>query len=223
MALFAACSIVGSPAHALHPTNFPHQHVEHPAPQPQAEPDNPEDASLEERFRPYAGVGLTGGSVIPSGSLLSQGLGGGGGFELFFGCRLNQWTAVDLEWTTTVHSTQGDQGFRVDSALLSTLSGILRIYMTQPHLVEPYVAVGVTLLNANGGPQSSITLMGLGFTAGLGLDINLTHDLTLGIRALYRGGFLDNRVDRFDHLPDFPDEASFMSLVMGSAHVRLSF
>jgi opacity protein-like surface antigen len=222
----AALSAISDPARALHPTNFPHQHVEHPTPEPPAAPETPEAPDpdhIEVDTRSYIGLGLTGGGLIPDGNQLSEGLGGGGGFEVFIGWRFNRWIGVNVEWATTIHSTQGDPGFQVDSALLGALSGIVRVYMTPPQCFEPYAAFGISLLTANGGPQSSISLMGLGFTAGLGLDIHVAPDLAVGIKATYRGGFLDNSAERVDHLADFPDEASFISLVTGSTHVRLSF
>lgn len=210
-------------AHALHPTNFPHQHIAHPTPDEHEAPHSAETDPLERRLRAYVGVGLVGGGLIPDGAQLADGLGGGGGFELFLGGRFNQWVGADLEWTTTIHGTGGDPGFRVDAALLSTLSGLVRVYMTCPQFLEPYAAIGISLITTDGGPQSSLSIMGLGFTAGFGLDMYLTDDVVLGLKALYRGGFLDNSAERVDHLPDFPDEASFISLITGSAHVRLSF
>ena len=222
-ALITCLWAVSGTAQAFHPTNFPHQHVEHPTPEPQPVMSVPEVDLLGERLRAYVGIGLTGGGLIPDGNQLSEGLGAGGGFELFVGGRLNQWVGADLEWSTTIHGTEGDPGFRVDAGLLSTLSGLVRVFMTAPQVFEPYAVFGITLITADGGPQSSLSLMGLGFTAGLGLDIYLSTNVALGIKALYRGGFLDNSADRVDYLPDFPDEASFISLVTGSTHVRLSF
>lgn len=227
-ALTLSAWVVGH-AHAMHPADFPHQHGAQVAPEPEklAPPPAelpqhaPEAWNYVQRY--YGALGGLGGAVLANGSQLAEGLGEGGGLELLVGWRLNRWVALDIAWAMSFHATQGDEGFEVASAVLSSFTGWVRVYLAPPGRFEPYVGVGASLVTANGGPQSSISLMGFGGSAALGLDIHLDDWLTLGIKASHLTTFLDNQAGRLDHLPDYPAEAAFVHMLSGSAHLRFNF
>lgn len=227
--VFALLGLSAPQAMALHPADFPHQHVEVPnesAEEHAQEESTPEDerwVHVEPFHRYYGGVGIVGMGVLPNGTQLTEGLGAGPGFEVFAGWRFNPWIAFDFAWSTSFHATSEDEGFKIDLALMSALSGSIRIYLIEPERLEPYVAVGATLVTTSGGPQSSLSLMGVGVVGALGLDIHLNDWLTLGVKATYTGTFLDNQIDRLDHLPDYPAEATFLNLLGGATHLRLNF
>ncbi len=223
LSMMATLCLYPNLAQALHPADFPHQHVEHPEGEPPKSDEAPDEDYEANVFGTYAGLGFTGGAFLENGSNLAKGISAGGGFEVFLGWRLNSWTGVELNWTTTFHPTEDEPGFKVASALVGTLSGLVRVYVLEPSTLEPYIALGPALMTANGGPQSSVSLMGVGFTGVVGLDIHMNPWLSLGLKATYLGSYVDNTETRLDYLPDFPAEATFLSMMTGSTHLRFNF
>ena len=105
--------------------------------------------------------------------------------------------------------------------MLTALTGLVRLYLATPEVVEPYVALGVSLSTAYTG-TSNVSLSGFGFSGGAGLDFNLNEEVTIGIKTLYRGIYLTT-----DHMQAgldvaLPEESSFMNMITASAHIRLN-
>ena len=227
------------PAAAHHPTSFPHEHVQEPAPRPPEARPRREPVGAHADGALSIGLGLAGTAVMPTGTGLSDNLGEGIGFNLHVGWRLNPWAAVDLEWASTFHDTtfedttivaddpataadefQGTRG--LDAAMFSSASGLVRIYVLDPGLFEPYVALGVGLFMLSGGINSETALTGVGFSAGGGAELNLSDSVGVGARVLYRGAFFDN-TKQPTPLEGVSNEASYMNMLSFSAHVRLRF
>ena len=205
-----------APAAALHPAPFPHKHFDRragppppPAQQPRREPDPPPNYP-----QLYFALGGVGNLLIEDASGPSDGLGFGGGFELFFGYRFNAYAAIDLGWMSTFHGTTrtGRPG-----AMVAALHGDVRIFLIPwASRLDPYVQVGLGLYLINQHNSSAEAPTGIGFQGGLGLDFHLNPVVTLGIKALYRGAFNEGRtVDSI--------QEGFMHMFTPSAHVRLNF
>jgi opacity protein-like surface antigen len=226
-------------AAALHPAPFPHEHVQEAAPRPPEARPRREPVGAHSEGALSVGLGLSGTVTVNTGNALSAGLGNGVGFNLYVGWRLNPWAAVDLEWFTTFHeTTYADttvidddpstpeveerviQG--LDAAMFGSASGLVRIYLLDPGMFEPYVALGVSLFMLSGGVNSETSLTGLGFAAGGGAELNLSDTIGLGAKVLYRGAFFDNTKEPIP-LEEVPQEASFVNMLTFSAHLRLKF
>jgi len=233
-------------ARALHPAPFPHQHAQEAAPRPPEARPRREPVGAHAKGALSVGIGFTGGVIPATGSSISNSLDSGVGFNLHVGWRLNDWASVDLEWFTTFHDAsfpklevdeepepdpapdptnapeEADPARDIDSAMMSSLSGLVRIYFLDPGFFEPYLAAGVGIFMLSEGLNSEDTLTGLGFCAGLGAAFNLSETFGVGARVLYRGAFFDNR-EVPTPLPAIPAETSFVNLVTLSAHVRVNF
>ena len=199
-ALVSLAVTLASPnAEALHPTSFPHQHVSREV------KEEPQEANTELRSAPYSylGIGLAGSGVI------DHELGMGFGAEVFGGWRLNPWAALELELFINFHDRP------TEAKLVNAISGMVRLHLSEQGLVEPYLLLGVSVSGVHG--QES--LMGFGFASGAGLDFNLNADVAIGLKALYRGAFLN--AERGTESVDLT--TSIISAISGSAHVRLNF
>ena len=182
------------------------------------------------------GFGLTSALSMPSDDELASGLKPGGGMNLYLGWRLSNWAAVDLEWFTTFHATSfpaltstaeddEDEDKRIpaiENAMLSSFSGLVRIYFLNPGFFEPYAIVGASFFVLTRGLNSTDGLPGLGFCTGLGAAFNLNETMGIGARVLYRGAFFDNTEYPIP-LPGAPEQSAFINLLVMSAHVRLNF
>ncbi len=216
LALAMVVTLWPTAASALHPAAFPHKHSHRragppppPSHQPRREPDPPPNYP-----QLYFGLGGAGNLLIEDANGPSDGLGFGGGFELFVGYRFNGYAAVDLSWMSTFH---GSTGTSASGAMIAALSGDVRIFlMPWASRLDPYIQLGLGLYIINRHSSSSDAPTGVGFQGGLGLDYHLNPVISVGVRALYRGAYNEGRTQ--DGIKE-----GFMHMFTPSAHVRLNF
>ena len=161
------------------------------------------DAQRYRRYRPHhhgAGVVLFprgiyfGGGLVATRILDQDGgdelLDDGGGLTLYSGLRVNKSLALELGWVGTLHNpTQVQTAFGpdTDQLVLNAFTADAKVYVNnQSPSMEPFLqgGVGVYFLDSEYfGTQS----VGTGFQLGGGFDFRTASNVTLGLRALYRG------------------------------------
>ena len=148
----------------------------------------------------------------------------GGGFDLFLGFRINQYFALEFGYVGTIHST-GDEIAQAASpngyerGMLHGVALDAKIFLIpKSRRIEPFVQVG-------GGGYAFVRegfedadLGGGGFHLGGGVDIRFNRSIALGLRALYKGLYLDNST------PWYPTtEAAFFNQFTMGANLQLHF
>jgi hypothetical protein len=154
--------------------------------------------------RPHFYLGAEGQGLVVLGATGPRSfLDHGGGFDLFVGGRLNRWAALEFGWQATFHNPEYDVwGNRVDRVGLQALTLDGKFYPVHGP-VQPYVSGGGGLYLM--GDSFSVFAEGPGFQIGGGIDFWLTRNMSLGLRAQYRG------VDMIDY--DGANNDTYLSLL----------
>jgi hypothetical protein len=187
----------------------------------------PDRADARRYYRSRARVGVVlvpGGLYVgggPAGAAIIGQSGGpelldnGGGLALFAGLRINPRLALELGWLGTFHNP-AETGFGdVDYLVLNGFTGDARVYLGESgQTSEPYLqgGLGLYLLDSTYfGAQS----VGSGFQLGGGYDFFLSQQISLGVRALYRGIAMGP--------PDSNRNDTFLSAVTLDGSLKIDF
>lgn len=152
--------------------------------------------------RPHAGIylfprGLYFGAGIVGTKILNQ-RGGpdlledGAGLSLYAGLRVSRSLSLELGWVGTAHNPEGVEtafGPETDYLVLNGVTADARVYLNaaaDERGAQPYLqgGLGVYFLDDQTLGTESV---GTGFQLGGGLDFRVGRNLSLGVRALYRG------------------------------------
>jgi opacity protein-like surface antigen len=221
----AAILLFSVPATAMHPAPFTHKHFRRTSPPPPVQhPRREVEPFVSYYSELHFGIGGGGHFSLGDGepTSISSGLGYGAGFEILLGWRMNQYLGLDLTWTSSFHRGSPEMNF--DHAMLSELAGSLRIILLpEPGYFEPYaqVGLGLNLLSRDGDTRTS--LVGAGFLGGFGIDFHLNPIVTLGLRTLYRGSFVDSGQQNSSVLGSPPHESAFLNTLSISGYLALGF
>jgi len=185
---------------------------------------HPRRTSVDPRSSIYLGLGGLGDFNFETENELTRIMRSGGGFDLFLGFRANQYFALELGYVLTIHST-GDEIAQAASngaderGMLHGVTLDAKIFLIpKSRRIEPFVQVGGGgyAFVREGAPDAD--LGGGGFHVGGGVDIRFNHSIALGLRALYKGLYLDNST------PWYPTtEAAFFSQFTLGANLQLHF
>lgn len=185
-----------------------------------AEPDpGPYDgyARMQVVARPgglYVGAALVGTAIVDQSGgpdLVASGT----GLRLLGGWRLSQRLALEMGWSTTFHEAEADFGPDADTLVLSGFTGDAKIYLGGGgERVDPFVQGGVGFYLLGGSILDSQSI-GSGFQVGPGVDLHVTEDVDITLRALYRGVAMGP--------PDQRDDDTFLSVLGGEAGISLRF
>jgi hypothetical protein len=151
----------------------------------------------EQQNRPvlYIGGGLLADFISRGDTEASQIIRTGGGFDLFLGLRLSPQFALELGGLMSVHATDHDL-VDYDTALLNGLTLDGKFFLIpQSTRLEPFLQFGLGGYSVQEEGYGGRELSGGGFHAGGGLDIHLSRALGFGVRALYKGIWMDNATD----------------------------
>jgi len=137
----------------------------------------------------YFGGGLTATRILSQeggNELLED----GAGITLYSGLRVNESLALELGWIGSLHNPDRVQtafGSDTDYLVLNAFTADAKIYLQRNATnVQPFLQGGVGLYFLDSeyfGAQS----VGTGFQLGGGMDFHTHSNVTLGLRALYRG------------------------------------
>lgn len=184
----------------------------------------PADARRYYRSRARVGVVLVPSGLYvgggPAGALVLQQSGGpelldnGGGLTLFVGLRINPRLALELGWLGTFHNPAEVYG-DIDYLVLNGFTGDAKVYFGESgQTAEPYLqgGLGLYLLDSTYfGAQS----VGSGFQLGGGYDFFLSQQVSVGVRALYRGIAMGP--------PDRNRNDTFLSAVTLDGNLKIDF
>ncbi|MFH1531330.1 MAG: outer membrane beta-barrel protein [Pseudomonadota bacterium] len=185
---------------------------------------HPRRASVDPRSSVYIGFGGLGDFNVETENELTRILRSGGGFDLFLGFRANQYFALEFGYVATIHSTSDDISQAASNGAYErgVLHGVTldaKIFLIpKSRRIEPYVQVG------GGGYAfvqegfSGMDLGGGGFHLGGGVDIRFNRSIALGLRALYKGLYLDNSDPWY-----LTTESAFFNQLTLGANLQLHF
>jgi hypothetical protein len=162
----------------------------------------------------HVGAALVGTAIVDQSGgpdLLASGT----GLRLLGGWRLSHRLALEVGWATTFHEAEADFGPDADTLVLSGFTGDAKIYLGGGgERVDPFVqgGVGFYLL---GGSHLDAQSIGSGFQVGPGIDLHVTGDVDITLRALYRGVAMGP--------PDQRDDDTFLSALGAEVGVSLLF
>ncbi len=155
----------------------------------------PRRVPSEQRPFLYVGGGVLADFVSRGDSDDSQILRTGGGFDVFLGLRLAPMFALEVGGLLSVHGTDHDLA-DYDTAVLNgiTLDGKFYLFPSSTRF-EPYLQFGGGGYMVQEEGYAGKELSGGGLHAGGGIDLHLTRALGFGVRALYKGIWMDNATD----------------------------
>jgi hypothetical protein len=204
----AAILCVGGPALA-HPTGYPHRHVR---------AGYGYDPQQDEWVtRVYLGFGVEGAGVINQSA--SRGIiASGGGAGIWLGFRVLRALALEFGYHSTYHNPidQFDAywGYVGTSYLVwSEVTADLKLHLPTHSNLDPYLMGGGGWNFIGRGYGSDFS--GPGFHAGGGLDVWLSHFVTLGVRGYYRGAYFS--------VPLRTADSDYISSLVFQANLGLHF
>lgn len=173
--------------------------------------------AAESPYRPvfHMGLGLHGTSVVDDETdTASSAFDTGGGFSVDFGWRVSPSFSLDFGWWMSFH----DVGSQVDAAALGAFTVDGRFFLGDwNQRLQPYLlaGLGAYVLTYDDGLD---TLSGPGFQLGVGADLYLTRNLSLGGKLVYRGAYVE-----YDDPYYFDAESSFVSTFSYGADLKFHF
>ncbi len=216
-------SVAGAAEERAHPTNYPHRHVE-PGYGPPAQPSPVyRQGKWHPRGSVYFGIGGLGNVFFEQQTQITQVYRGGGGFELFLGARLNDYVAFEASWLaafqrTATTSTQNGNVSPIGASVMA-LDVNAKIYIV-PWLqrIEPFVQLGVGAYFLTESFVQRLT--GFGLDVGLGVDIRFSPVIGIGVRAVYRGFYVDNREQSYNNIPT---QAAWLNMMTFEGNLQFHF
>jgi hypothetical protein len=152
----------------------------------------PRRAPREKRPFLYIGGGVLADFIGRGDADESKIIRTGGGFDLFLGFRLNPMFALEIGGLLSVHGTEEDL-VEYDTAVLNgiTLDGKFFLFPSSTRF-EPFLQFGGGGYTVQEERYQGRELSGGGLHAGGGVDLHVTRALGFGVRALYKGIWMDN-------------------------------
>jgi len=185
---------------------------------------HPRRSWVDPRASVYLGLGALGDFNVETENDLTRIIRSGGGFDLFLGFRVNRYFALEVGYVATIHSTddelvQAASHGAYERGVLhgGTLDAKVFLVPTSRR-IEPYVQVGGGVYTFVREGFSESELGGGGFHLGGGVDIRFNRAVAVGLRALYKGLYMDNST------PWFPaTEGAFFNQLTLGANLQLHF
>jgi len=143
----------------------------------------------------YIGGGLLADFISAGDANESQIIRTGGGVDLFLGFRVNPMFALEVGGLFSVHGTEHDLA-DYDTAVLNgfTIDGKFFLAPSSTRF-EPFLQFGGGGYMVQEEGYANRELTGGGLHAGGGIDLHLTRALGFGVRALYKGIWMDNETE----------------------------
>ena len=185
---------------------------------------HPRRASVDPRSSFYIGAGGLGNFNLETENDLTRIMRSGGGFDLFLGFRANKYFALEIGYTGTFHSTGDDISMAAshgvyERGMLHGVTVDAKIFVIpKSRRIEPFVQVGGGGYAFVREGYSDSDLGGGGFHVGGGVDIRFNRSIALGLRALYKGLYLDNSTPWYH-----TTEAAFFNHITLGANLQLHF
>lgn len=157
----------------------------------------PRRAPNDRRPPLYIGGGLLADFISRGNTNESEVIRTGGGFDVFLGFRLNPMFALEIGGLLSVHATGQDLP-DYDSAVLNgfTIDGKFFLFPASTRL-EPFLQFGGGGYMVQEEGYRGKELSGGGLHAGGGVDLHLTRALGFGVRALYKGIWMDDETEMY--------------------------
>ena len=196
---------------------YPPRHRYVPHRRPRRKPADPRSSF-------YIGGGIVGDYISETENQLTRIINSGGGFDIFFGFRFNRYFALELGYVGTLHTTNDDlttsgQWADYSKGMLHGLAIDGKIFlMPSSSRLEPFLQLGGGAYSFARQGYEHRDLNGGGFHLGGGVDIRFNPVIAVGIRALYKGLYLDNATN---YLPA-TENAYFNQFTIG-ANLQIHF
>ena len=185
---------------------------------------HPRRGWVDPRSSVYVGLGALGDFNVETENDLTRIFRSGGGFDLFLGLRANRFFALEVGYVATIHSTddelvQAASHGAYERGVLHGVSLDAKVFLVPTtRRIEPYVQVGGGGYTFVREGFSDSDLGGGGFHLGGGVVIRFNRAVAVGLRALYKGLYMDNAT------PWFPaTEGAFFSQLTLGANLQLHF
>jgi len=148
----------------------------------------------------------------------TSGFGAGTGFELGYGFRPVHALGFETAFGMTFHDIDHDA---TDLGVLGHLTFDARIYLGRPErALHPYLLVGLGAYFTGRSDTDQSGLSGIGLQAGGGLDYFLSRAVSIGVKATYRGAFLDDSDSTFS---GHATESAWLSTVNLAGDLKFHF
>ena len=144
----------------------------------------------------YLGVGLMGDFMTETENRLSRLMETGGGMDLFFGLRFNEFFALEIGFLGSVHSTDPAVDPNAPDGILNGITFDGKVFLLpQSPRIEPFLQVGCGGYGFYEEGYENEELTGGGFHLGGGVDIRVSRNIGFGIRGIYKGIYMDNETE----------------------------
>jgi opacity protein-like surface antigen len=209
---------------ALHPSRYPHTHRRRRRARrrkPVRRVQRVKPAPLDERVGVYLGIGAMGNVFVDGDSDLSKVYNGGGGLGITLGGRFSRFFALEMAYNILFQSTEvvTTTGPQINDAALQAISIDGKIFIAPGSTrIEPYLQVGIGAYLLSETFTEELT--GIGFDLGGGVDIRLNQHVALGLKALWRGFYVDNADSVYRAIPT---QSAFLNTISGEAQIRYQF
>ena len=177
--------------------------------------------SVDPRLGPYAGLGFMTTYTVESENDLTEALHSGGGFSVIGGVRMAPALAIEGSWQRSWLKPTPSMPVSETGVLDGFCFDMLLYPMPSSRYLEPFIDVGFGFYRyeRRDWDMLSSELTGLGFQLGGGVAVNVSTNLALVFRLLYRGIGVDNT----DYETEAYAERAWFSQWTGEAGLRLSF
>lgn len=175
---------------------------------------------IRPRGRVYLGIGGLSSFLLEGDREITRLIRSGGGFNLFFGYRLSRFAALEVGYQATTHEVD-PLGSDSERGFFQALSLDGKAFLTPgPARMQPFVQIGVGTYGFFSDGLANRKLEGFGLHAGGGVDIRLNPSVALGLRAVYKGIFVDDfEGDYFG----VETGSAYFNSVHGSANLQFTF
>ena len=206
-----------------HPAPYPHVHPRQRVVRvaPAAPPPHYSDRSSV-----YFAIGGLGNFFLSGDDDLSRVYGNGGGIDLTFGLRLNEFVAFEFGWLASFQTVETDvptRGGQVysdirDAAIQSIYFDGKIFFVPSSDRIEPFILLGLGVYMLSESLDAELT--GFGFQLGGGVDIRFSDLLALGVKLIYHGFYVDNSERTYTGVPT---ESAFLNSISAEANVQFHF
>ena len=171
---------------------------------------------------PYFTLGGIGHFIIDDVSTsIDNAYNGGGGFLIGIGFRILPMVALEANWMASFQSTSVQTNLgRMPVNTIHSLNLDAKIfYLPWSRRIEPFLQLGVGAYMLS--ETFDYELSGFGLDVGGGVDIRLSDSVGLGLKALYRGFFVDNTDENY--YVYLQREAAFVDSITVEATLQFYF
>ena len=172
----------------------------------------------------YFGLEGFGTGIITTSKDVTQILRSGGGYNLFGGYRFNHYGAIELGLSGSFHGLHSQTNSSIaglGTGLIQAITIDGKIFVARRSWrIEPFFQVGGGVYMFLRHDFSGNELTGGGIHLGFGVDIKLNRMITIGLRLLWKGIYVDDARSFYGY---GATESAFMNQIAGGVNVQFHF